>query len=252
MNSKEYTEEWNRFQTMKNCIIHCLLFCYYDSARDGISNVSNFFLRMIDDITQSVISIETLAKEGIVNTCKRELRYLLELSIKSCFIENNSTKTNFDKKIDDYENLLNSSNINPINKLTFHFFNESHSSDFKTKVKKTYGYLSTYTHSSSKQIIERLERSQKGKSIGFEGVDELRDLNENIEITFSLVIVMIFHCVTPHVVSDYLVESDGKTNNWYFSKSKFISLIDERFDYKSERQGKLKEIKELRKKKISF
>lgn len=54
--------------------------------RDGVNNKNNFFLRLIDDITQSTISIEILPKEGIINTCKRELRYLLELAIKATFI----------------------------------------------------------------------------------------------------------------------------------------------------------------------
>ena len=243
LNPTEYKNAWSQFQTMRNCLLHCLLFSYHDTIIDGISDKSNFFLRMVDDITQSTISIETLAKEGITNTCKRELRYIVELAIKATIITRANTKTVINEQIEEYKNLLNSSNINPINKLQLDYFNEQQEKEFKTEVKKTYGLLSNFTHASAEQISERISRALNGKSVGFEGVEELRDLNKLIEKVFSQVIVFIFNAVPQYVVGDYLVESNGDINNWYFKKSKYISLIDEIFDYKHERQNKLEKLK---------
>ena len=250
LNSREYKMAWQRFQTMRNCLLHCLIFSYHDTIRDGISDKSNFFLRMVDDITQSTISIETLAKEGIINTCKRELRYLIELAIKATIITKTSTKSDINQQIEEYKNLLNSSNINPINKLELDFFNDEDEKEFKTEVKKTYGLLSKFTHSSSEQLTERIQRAMSGKTIGFEGTDELTSLNELIEKVFSQVIVFVFNSVPQYVVGDYLVESNGDINNWYFKKSKFISLIDEKFDYKHERQVRIERIRAERKENI--
>jgi hypothetical protein len=243
LNSTEYKKAWRQFQTMRNCLLHCLLFSYHDTIRDGISDKSNFFLRMVDDITQSTISIEILAKEGITNTCKRELRFLVELAIKATIITKSSTKSDINEQIEEYKDLLNSSNINPINKLQLDYFKEEDEKEFKTEVKKTYGQLSNFTHASAEQISERISRAFNGKSIGFEGVEELKDLNKLIEKVFSQVIVFIFNAVPQYVVGDYLVESNGDINNWYFKKSKYISLIDETFDYKHERQNKLEKLK---------
>jgi hypothetical protein len=242
LESKEYKNAWVQFQTMKNCLLHCTLFSYYDTIRDGISDKTNFFLRMVDDISQSTISIETLAKEGITNTCKRELRYLIELALKATIITKSSTKTDINEQIEEYKDLLNSSNINPINRLKLDFFNEQDEKEFKTEVKKTYGLLCNYTHASAEQITERVKNASNGKSIGFEGVEELRSLNELVEKVFSQVIVFVFNSVPQYVVGDYLVESNGDINNWYFKKSKYISLIDETFDYKHERQNKLEKL----------
>jgi len=250
LNSIEYKNAWNQFQTMRNCLLHCLLFSYHDTIRDGISDKSNFFLRMVDDITQSTISIETLAKEGIINTCKRELRYLVELAIKATIITKSSTKSDIVEQIEEYKNLLNSSNINPVNKLQLDFFSEQDEKEFKTEVKRTYGQLSNFTHASAEQISERINRALKGKSIGFEGVEELEDLNKLIEEVFSQVIVFVFNAVPQYVVADYLVESNGNINNWYFKKSKFISLIDATFDYKHERQNMLEKLKAERQQNI--
>lgn len=149
LNSKAYKDEWNRLVEMRKSITFCLSFCYMNSIRDSVSGSQNFFLRMIDDITQSVISIELIAKEGIVNTCRRELRYLIELSIKSCLIINENTSQVFEEQIIKYEKILNSPNINPINTLSFTYLKPNYEDDFKTEVKRLYGYLCKYSHSSS-------------------------------------------------------------------------------------------------------
>lgn len=251
LESKEYKEELNRLFILRNSLMQCLLFCYMNSVRDGVSQERNFFLRMIDDISQSATSITLLAKEGVSNTCLRELRYLIEVATKSCFIVKNSQKSTFKEQIHEYEKLLNSSNINPINTLNFHYLVDV-SEEFKTETKKLYGFLSRYTHASSYQLMERLSRNDDGRTIGYEGIKELRDLNNNIEKVYSVVIVLIFHSVAQYVPGDFLVEDDGRTIEWYFTKSKYVSLIDEKFDYKHERQGILNELKTTRKNRIKF
>ena len=251
LNTKEYKDEWNRLLNMRKSIFFCLSFCYANSARDGVSGERNFFLRMIDDILQSVISIEIIAKEGISNTCRRELRYLIELSIKSCLIVNNTTKESFEDQIEEYQKLLNSSNINPINNLKF-FYLKDKEDEFKTETKRLYGYLSKYSHSSSFQIKERLKKAEIGRTIGYEGIQDLRELNDDIEKVFSIVLVMIFHSVAQYVPGDFLVEPNGETINWYFNQSKYINLIDEEFDYKHERQSILDKLKKDRIERVKF
>ena len=252
LNSEEYKKELKRLQTMKLCVLHATLFCYYDSARDGVSDKENFFLRIIDDINQSVVSIEVLAKEGMINTCLRELRYLLELSIKSYFIVANNNENSFEEQVDKYEKILDDSKINPINTLNFRFFDDKNNEEFKSFAKRSYGYLCKYVHSSSHQILERLDRYKRGTTIGFEGIEELKKLNETVEKIYSIVLVFMFHSTADYVTEDYLVEKYGLSNKWYFSSSKYISLIDENFDYKFERQNKIAEIKKERIRRVRF
>lgn len=252
LNSEAYRDEWRRFIEMRKSITYCLSFCYRNSVRDGVSGERNFFLRMIDDIIQSVISIEIIAKEGILNTCRRELRYLIELSIKSCLIVNNTTKHTFEEQIDEYEKLLNSSNINPINTLNFGYLQPDHEDEFRTEVKRLYGYLCKYSHSSSHQILERLVRAEMGRTIGFEGVQELKELNNEIERVFAIVLVMIFHSVAQYVAGGFMVEPNGETVSWYFNRSKYINIIDQQFDYKVERQSILAKLKAERMARVSF
>lgn len=251
INSEEYKVEWKRFLEIRNSLISCLRFCYMNSIRDGKSQEQNFFLLMTDDIIQSIVSLEILAENGFVNTCRRELRYLIELSIKSCVIVNNRETVKFEDQVKEYEKLLNSSNINPINSLTFWYL-KTHDDEFKTETKRLYGYLSKYSHSSSHQILERLDRAERGRTIGYEGINELRDLNNDIERVYSVVIILIFHSVAQYVVGDFMVEPNGETVKWYFNKSKFINIIDENFDYKHERQNKLDKLKQDRIDRVRF
>lgn len=252
LNSEGYKEEWERLVKMRTSLIQCLLFCLYNSSRDGISAERNFLLRMIDDITQSVMSIELLAKEGITNTSRRELRYLIEVGIKSCFIVQDGSMESLEDQIKKYTKLLSSANINPINTLSFYYFQPAMQDEFKTEVKRLYGYLSNYTHATSTQTLERIARAEAGKTIGYEGINELRELNDEIQRVFAAILVFVFHSVAQHVVGDFLVEPSGKSTNWYFSRSRFISAIDQRFDYKAERQDDLEEIKQTRSANISF
>jgi len=246
LDSEEYKQEWKRLIEMRQSISYCLMFCFMNASRDGQSNKMNFFLRMIDDIVQSVVSIEILAKEGAVNTCRRELRYILELALKSCFIVRKNGISDFEDQIKEYKKLLNSSNINLINKIELSYFNEEQKEDFLIYTKRQYGYLCKYSHSSSHQLNERLARINEGRTIGYEGIQELHNLNNDIEKTLSIVIVFLFNSVAQYVVGDFLVPRSGGQNEWYFSKSRFVKIIDETMDYKHERQIHIEKLKALR------
>lgn len=251
LDSDEYKKEWKRIIEMRLSMSYCLMFCFMNASRDGQSNKMNFFLRMIDDIVQSVVSIEILAKEGVINTCRRELRYILELALKSCLIVQKNGFSNVEDQIKKYEKLLNSSNIDPINTINFSYFNEVQKEDFLTYTKRQYGYLCKYSHLSTHQLNERLERINEGRTIGYEGIQELQDLNNDIEKTLSIVIVFLFHSVDQYVVGDFLVPSSGGQNQWYFSKSKFVNIIDQTMDYKHERKSHL-EILEKERSEIEY
>ncbi len=81
---------------------------------------------------------------------------------------------------------------------------------------------------------------------------QLKELNDEIAMVYSCVIVLLFHSVPTWNAGDYLVESNGDSFEWYFSRSKFLATIDSYFDYKHERQDKLDKIIEIRKQKVEF
>jgi len=69
---------------------------------------------------------------------------------------------------------------------------------------------------------------------------------------FSASLVLLFHSVPSWVAGDWLVEPDGSTTNWYFTRSRYIAAIDATFDYKHERKNNLQKVQDSRSSRISF
>lgn len=254
LESPEYLEQLSRHEVIWRSFVMYLYFCKMNFSRAGDIARRHFFLRVLDDFIQSVVAINYLCREGIHNTCRRELRYLLELSVKACLISQKSEASElaFEDQIDKYRNILKKSEFNLINSIEFKLLAEQSAEEFKKDVKRMYGVLSAYSHSTPFQVSERLGREKAGKTIGYEGTEELRDLNEHAQLTYSYIATLLAHALEEWVLGDFLVESNGERNPWHFRKSKYIAMLDERFDYKHERQENLQRIKSDRLADIEF
>jgi hypothetical protein len=254
LESPEYLEQLSRHEVIWRSLGMYLSFCKMNFSRAGDIARRHFFLRVLDDFLQSVVAINYLCREGIHHTCRRELRYLLELSVKACLISQKSKASElaFEDQIDEHKNILKKSEFNLINSIEFKLLTEQSAEEFKKDVKRMYGVLSAYSHSTPFQVSERLGREKAGKTIGYEGTEELRDLNEHAQLTYSYIATLLAHALEEWVLGDFLVESNGERNPWHFRKSKYIAMLDERFDYKHERQENLQRIKSDRLADIEF
>ena len=61
---------------------------------------------LYDDIIEAVFAILGLARDGTSNTSKRELRFLVELAIKLCYVEQRFTNRTIPEKIKEAKQLL--------------------------------------------------------------------------------------------------------------------------------------------------
>ena len=239
---------------MWRSLTNYLVFCKLDFSRGGDVAKRNFFTRVMDDLIQSVVAIKYLSDQGIHNTCRRELRYSLELSVKACLISkmSNSIALSFEQQIDEYKAILKKSDLNLINAIELSLLAESAAKELKSEIKRNYGILSRYSHATPFQVSERLEKEKFGITIGFEGEAEMKELNGHAELIYSYIIMLFAHAIPEWVVGDFLVESDGGRNQWYFKRSKYVSMLDERFDYKHERQRSLVIIQADRMRDVEF
>lgn len=253
INSDEYRREWEKHEYINNSLITGLGIAFLNYGRDTENHQKNFFIRVIDDILQSSFAINKLASEGMRNTCRRELRFLIELSIKACFVSQQYSKSLIEEQILEYEKQLKSTNISIINDVDLDYLSSgSMKSDFITEIRRMYGEMCNYVHFTPRQIVERLALAQEGRYVGFEGINELNELNQEISKVYASVIVLLFHSIPSWVVGDLLVNSDGSSYIWYFNKSKYVAEIDSKFDYKHERKKELEKIRELRRINIEF
>jgi len=79
MNSDQYKNEESRLIDLTNSLMSCLLFTSMNCSRNAEMSGKHLFLFIIDDIFQSVVGIKMLVSEGIRNSVRRELRFLLEI-----------------------------------------------------------------------------------------------------------------------------------------------------------------------------
>lgn len=252
LESDEYKEEYNRHLDILNSFLRCMFFIQVDCSMSTRLRDKLFCLSVIDDIFQSIVAIKCLAAEGIRNSCRRELRYLIELSIKACLISQKQSEKNVEEQISEFQKTIESENISMIKQIDFYFFDSDNKAKFITETKRIYGELCLYVHSTPSQMQERIDLNLRGRQIGSEGTNELKELNDEIGRAFTYVLMLFFHAIPSWCVGDYIVEKDGATVNTYFSKSKYFSIVDRYFDYKCERQDKLETIESLRLSRICF
>lgn len=246
LESKEYKAEYERHLDILNSFLRAMVYIQLICKRSVIMNNKLFCLSVIDDLIQSLVAIKCLCVEGIRNPCRRELRYMIELSIKACLVSQKRSIKSIEEQISEYRQIIKSTNISMIKEIDLYFFSESQKERFVKEVSRLYGKLCTYVHSTPQQMMERIELNKKGRCIGFEGTGELYELNNEIGDVLSSILILFFHTIPRWCVGDYLVESNGYTVNSYYCKYRFFAIIDEVFDYKHERQDKLNEIKAIR------
>jgi hypothetical protein len=166
--------------------------------------------------------------------------------------KSDASELSFEDQIDEYKNILKKSEFNLINSIQLKLLAAESADEFKKEAKRMYGVLSAYSHSTPFQVSERLGLEKAGKTIGYEGTEELRNLNDYAQLTYSYIATLFAHALEEWVLGDFLVESNGERNPWHFRKSKYIAMLDERFDYKHERQENLQRIKSDRLADIEF
>jgi hypothetical protein len=85
--SPAYQNEIKFIDRMTNDIILLLRTCLMCSFRGGSYSENSLTIRSTDDLIQSVLAARHLAEQGMINPVKRELRYIIESSVKYLYVD---------------------------------------------------------------------------------------------------------------------------------------------------------------------
>lgn len=88
-----------------------VMFLAMDTARDPEFPNCHFLAYVADDYLESAVAIPFMVREGIHNVCFRELRFLLELSVKLCFVQQQNYRQSVEEKLAAFRAQLNSPSI---------------------------------------------------------------------------------------------------------------------------------------------
>lgn len=229
-----------------------LQFIVQDTGRSSDYFDNHLLSFASQDLLQSSFALPILAMEGIHNAARREIRFIIEASIKLCYIQNQEYQSPIEDKLSEFKSVLDSPSISFKNNIALDLLPEHLRQPFSEEAGRTYGETSNYVHLSSSQVMERIALLEQGRSSGKESAGDVRQLNSLFARGLALSIVYLLHSVPPYVAGDLLVNSDGTSFSWYFEQSRYIAAIDEKYDYKHERKDKLEAVQAKRARVIRF
>ncbi|KXV18161.1 hypothetical protein [Gluconobacter oxydans] len=241
-----------RLEFLVRSYLASLSFIARDTARDVRYWDNNLLSYLIHDFIQSTLAIVTLGTEGMLNVAKREVRFIVEASIKLCLVQQKDYTSTIAEKLQRFDKALASQRISIKNNLTLTLLPEDLRDSFGDEVGRVYGLTSSYVHLTPSQIVERIAAVDAGRIGGKENAQDFEALISLVERGLAVSLVLLFHSVPEYVAGDWLVESDGTTTTWVFVESQFIAGIDSYFDYKHERQDKLDAVRATRSERSRF
>ena len=214
LSSQEFIQGTKYLRSITKDFINALRSISFYSTRAGEMYRDFFFMRVIDELIESVIAISILSEQGIYNPLKRELRYLIELSVKSVGVDYLMMGKSIDEKTIFLETSVPNSSIEFIDKYPLPF-DESGNNQFRAEIKDYFYKACAYVHPSGRQLRERLERARNGNYIGFDTAKMLTESNSLVFRAFDMILTLMFHGLCLIVAAQTTPSSDCRLNQCY-------------------------------------
>lgn len=224
---------------MKSCSIYC--------RRSAEFRDNSLSLSHIDDYFMSAIMILTMLKEGGVNPAKREIRYLIDSSMRYLYVDQQLWRGKLSEKVFYFDKKIDKSNIKYIHDIDLHMIGNQHlKNSFRSDYTQNYYNACEYVHASTRQIEERFSLYEQGITIGFERAEQLQEVAELLSEVYSKLLVFTFHASGVGTVGDLMLDTLSPQDDWVYNGNKYIEEIDRYFDYKHERKDVLQELEATR------
>lgn len=209
--------------------ISALYFTRYPHARQWMQQANT------DDLLESVAAVPLLVEQGIFNSARRELRYLLEALVKFVYVDQQLPgEASLRERLAFLADHVPRSSVEPIDWMTLRLVPEP--GEFRAAVKQAFSTLSSYVHPSPPQVQERLRRAARGEFSGFEGPKVVEAFTNLASQTLDLGVVLIFEGIGPAFTGDLYIQLFDSRPDWKFHRTRFARQVSSRFDYKFERQ----------------
>lgn len=196
--------------------------------------------RFAPHIVESTLSITANAKEGLQNSARRELRFLLEAAVKlssrdfhpeaKTFDERLSGLNDRDQRFEDYVSSL------------LYFDEFERPSETNSAILSLYSELSRYVHATVPQFKDAIARAKRNEEAGMESVATLNRFNGLAFQVYDLVLVRVFHGIGLSMAGDIFTGILDDEPKWRFHKGKNVAKLSKCFDYKHERRVRRGEI----------
>jgi hypothetical protein len=211
-------------------------------------------LRIKPHLVQSMIAASHLIKEGLHDPARREMRFLVEASVKALWLDQGSPRLpqsgqadrippprTVAEKVAALDGLGRERFDQVVESLQFAMLDAPAGEQYRQAAKSLYGTLSTTTHVSSRNVQRDLSNFDKGKHFAFETVADVDAIARLLRQVLDLALASHFEAFDHALVGDLLEPPFAP--GWSFLKTPLISAIDRHFDYKHERRTRRGELK---------
>jgi hypothetical protein len=145
-----------------------LSFIVMDTARDPKSAANHLLSCLSQDLLQSEVSISALVTDGLLNVARRELRFLIEASVKIAAVQQASYVSTIEDKLTAFDKPLKSPSISIKSRIKLNLLPARCLADFDEEVGRLYGLTSNYVHLSPVQISQSIKAAAAGVTAGNE------------------------------------------------------------------------------------
>lgn len=236
--SPAYQSELKFIERMTSDIVILLRLCLMYSGRAGEYSENSLTVRSTDDLAQSVLAAWHLVQQGMINPVKRELRYIIESSVKYLYVDQHAkgmeSLAKLTERLAFLETNVNSS-IDVREELKLAALHPDDAKQFIDELYDIYRDCCAYVHVSRRQIEERLDMAEKGRPLGFGTAEELRKIGRLMFRVYDVALTLYFHGYDLSMTGDVFIEGLDNFPKWKFHKGKYVSVVSAYFDYKHER-----------------
>lgn len=187
------------------------------SSRDYETFKDSALIFGTSDLIGSVTAIDIVTSEIVLNAVKRELRYMLEATIKYAAVDQLCKGKTLEEKLDYFYQEIPRSSIAPIDELNG--LTESMVKD----TKELYSKLSQFTHPSKIQITEYQIQFKKG-TLGYQTHKEIDSFNRLLFRTCDILLYIILRNIGYYERKDFFDCIEG-VKNWRYFKGKYVKTL---------------------------
>jgi hypothetical protein len=233
--SKEFQDQRKYLLRITQDFLKATQISWFTATRSDTFVDNSLVFRSIDDLNQSVIAIRTLIEQGMLIPARREMRYILESSVKNLYVDQKAPSKTFEEKIMFLHEQVPRSSISIVDDLDLPFSNENKTA-FIVDVKSMYATACAYIHPSKTQIDERIRLAVVEAYVGFERPRDLERMNKELFRLYEAALVLVFTSLGASFLGDVFIQWLDDDLNWRYHKGKYIKSLSSNYDYKAERK----------------
>lgn len=252
LRSPEYQLELSFLRRTVLDLARTIRACELVASRWNEFNTNYLLPSYVDEIIEAAMAAQVAIDNGLLNSARRELRYMLEVAVNITYVDEIKAQESFENRISHYRgNTVNKSNVDHVFDLPLRMLGDQKNS-FARSVRNSWVKASNYVHLTKRRVDEKLQLREQGIALGFETTAMLKNVVADVHEVCSIVMVLTFETIGPSFTGDLLVGVLDKNDDWALHASGYVALVDSYFDYKHERQKELEKHIERRNSRILF